>query len=224
MATVFDINFSVLPPGDMNASAPSGLRWSDASTGGFVFSNPSIVGGAVVGSPLNRVALNRALPGNEYGDVLESWFVNSGYSAVPGSLTMQFTLDNDSIAVFGCVDVASDGGQPLFALSVNPAGVKLAQCKDATASPATTISSAGLLVGGATNTAVISWGEYSVSFALNGTPLHTITSSNRPRMHPFLRVNGTARVIRLAAGDTNPEPPAAPPVYWTNKINVTETP
>lgn len=221
MATVFDIDFSGAANGDMNTSVPSGLKWSDAATGGFVFSEPAISGGAVVSTSLSRVALNRLLPGDDYGDVLDSWYVNFGYSAVPGNLTLQFTLDNESFASFGCVDVASDGGTPLFALSVNAGGTKLAQCKDTSASPATTISSAGLLVGGALNTAVISWDEYSVSFTLNGNWLHTITSSNRPRMHPFLRLSGSARVTRFGSADMQPEPPAGG-LFWRSMTNATE--
>lgn len=223
MATIFDIDFSGAPDGPLNAAVPSGFKWSDAATNGFVFSDPAISGGAVVSASPNRVALNRLLPGNDYGDVLDSWYVNGGYSAVPGDLTMQFTLNNDSYAVFGCVDVAANLGTPLFSLSVDAVGTKRAQCKDAGSNPATTISSAGLLVGGALNTAVISWGEYSVSFALNGTRLHTITSSNRPRMHPFLRLGGAARITRLSAGDLQPEPtPDA--FYWTNLKNAVELP
>lgn len=222
MATVFDINFSVLPPGDMNASAPSGLRWSDIY--GFSFSDPAISGGALVGVALNRVVLNKTLPGDDYGDVLDSWFVNGGYSAVPGHIEMQFTLSNDSFVSFGCVDTAYDSGQPLFAFTVTEPEVKKVQCKVAQSSSATTVSNADLLVGGSLNTARITWDEYSVTFTLNGTVLHTLASADRPRMHPAIRLNGTARVTRLTAGDTNPEPPAAPPVYWTNKINVTETP
>lgn len=222
MATIFDINFAAAPSGDMNAAAPSGMRWCDAS--GFTFSDPIVSGGALVGAVLNRVALNRTQPGNEFGDVFESWFVNGGYSAVPGHLEMHFTLSNNSFVSIGCGLDIYDSGSPLFAFTVTAPGVKKVQCKDAYVSPATTLSNSDLKLGGDVNVAHISWNEYSVSFTLNGNLLHTITSPNRPRLHPTIRLNGTARVLRVLSGDLQPDPPAESADFWRNIKNAAELP
>ena len=235
MATIFDIDFSGAPDGALNAAVPSGFKWSEAATNGFVFSAPAISEGAVVStlpnsaaSLLDKVALNRLLPGNDYGDVFDSWYVNGEYSAVPGRLTMQFTLNINSDfsqLEFGCRDIAAGKDRPTFFFGVDAAGRKYVSCRVGTASsdPGVDLSSAGLLVGGALNTAVISWDEYSVSFALNGTSLYTRSSSARPYMHPFLFLRGAARITRFSAGDLQPEP-TLDTFYWTNLKNAVELP
>ena len=222
MATVFDIDFTSAPDGALNSHVPAGMQWSDAS--GFSIADPFISGGRLVCTADKYVRLNKTVGGDPYGDVLSSWYVNGGYSAVPGHIDIQFTLVVDSFLSFGCVYDDPYPGSPVFSFYVPPSGVAKVQCKLHYVEPIVTVGSGSLLIGGAINTARVSWNEYSVTFTLNGSVVYYRASSSRPGMHPFIRGSGSAKVSRISAGDTKPEPPAAPPVYWTNKINVTETP
>lgn len=222
MATVFDIDFTTAADGPLNDSVPAGLMWSDSVTGGFVFSEPAVVSGAVESSSIIRVALNKPEPGNDYGDVLDSYYINFGFSAVPGNLTLDFSIGTGGFVEFGCVNVASDSGQPEFWFYVDPSDVKQVRCKAAASAAAIDLSTTGLIIGGA-NTAEISWTESAITFSLNDSALYVLSTSDRPRMHPFMRLGGAARITRFGAGDTNPEP-VDTPTFWKNLRNATEVP
>lgn len=222
MATVFDIDFTSAPDGALNSHVPAGMQWSDAS--GFSIADPFISGGRLVCTAGNYVRLNKTVGGDPYGDVLSSWYVNGGYSAVPGHIDTQFTLGVDSFLAFGCVRDDPYPGSPLFSFYVSPAGVAKVQCKLYYGDPAVTVGSGPLLIGGAINTARVSWDEYSVTFTLNGSVVYYRASADRPGMHPFIKISGSAKVSRISAGDLQPDPPADPVVFWRNRKNVTETP